>query len=54
MDHHCRNCGGFVTPDFVRVFGTNDGTVLACPACAPMGRIMDGVAAGRSVPGARE
>jgi predicted RNA-binding Zn-ribbon protein involved in translation (DUF1610 family) len=47
MEYHCQNCGGFVTPDFVRVFGTNDGSVLACPNCASMGSIMDGGAAGR-------
>ena len=30
----CQNCGGHVTPQFVRVFGDNDDTVHACPNCS--------------------
>ncbi|MFC6798230.1 UBP-type zinc finger domain-containing protein [Haladaptatus sp. YSMS36] len=29
----CSNCGGFVTPDFVRVFGINNNEVWACLNC---------------------
>jgi hypothetical protein len=38
----CRNCGSFVTPRFVRVFGTNDSQLHACPDCAPVGELMEG------------
>ncbi|MFC7045145.1 hypothetical protein ACFQH6_06695 [Halobacteriaceae archaeon GCM10025711] len=42
----CNNCGGFVTPDFARVFGSNDDEVYACPDCAPLTEIAsDGAAA---------
>ena len=41
----CQNCGSFVTPRFVRVFGTNGGEVFACPDCAPLGELMEGKAA---------
>lgn len=29
----CVNCEGYVSPDFVRVFGDNDRTVRSCLAC---------------------
>ncbi|WP_438267097.1 DUF7563 family protein [Haladaptatus salinisoli] len=32
-EHRCRNCGAFVTRDFVRVFGTNDDKVFGCFEC---------------------
>lgn len=41
----CQNCASFVTPRFVRVFGTNGGEVFACPDCAPLGELMEGKAA---------
>lgn len=47
MDH-CENCGGVVTDDFARVFGTNANRVFACPECATMRDIMDGRAAAES------
>lgn len=40
--HTCLNCGEFVSTDFVRVFGTNDDEVHACPACAHMTEIFNG------------
>ena len=41
----CTTCDPFVTADFVRVFGTNDGRVFACPNCASMTAVTDGAAA---------
>lgn len=29
---HCRDCGGYVTRNFIRVFGV-DGAVSGCPNC---------------------
>jgi len=29
----CENCGQYVTKQFVRVFGGNDGKVYGCPNC---------------------
>ncbi|AGB38763.1 DUF7563 family protein [Natronococcus occultus] len=29
---NCQSCGGYVTRDFVRVFG-GEGTVAGCPNC---------------------
>ena len=29
----CATCGGYVSPDFVRVFGDNDRIVRSCPSC---------------------
>jgi hypothetical protein len=40
----CTTCDAFVTADFVRVFGTNDGRVFACPNCASMTSVADGAA----------
>jgi hypothetical protein len=35
----CRNCGGFVTDQYVRVFAPNDmDTVRVCPNCPSMVR----------------
>lgn len=33
MSPECSNCGSFVSHDWERVMGTNDG-VKACPECA--------------------
>lgn len=30
----CDNCGRFVTADYARVFGDNEGVVEGCPDCA--------------------
>lgn len=32
----CNACGSYVTHDFIRVFGDNDGEIAACPACSTM------------------
>lgn len=29
----CARCGGFVTDDYLRVCGDNDGRVESCPSC---------------------
>lgn len=41
----CRGCNDFVTPDFVRVFGTADNEVFHCPACTEMTKIKAGYGA---------
>lgn len=38
----CTNCGEFITPDFVRVFGDNENQVQGCPACLTATDICDG------------
>lgn len=30
----CENCGAYVTKQFVRVFGSNDGSVYGCMSCS--------------------
>lgn len=30
----CNDCGNYVSPDFARVMGDNDGEVHACPECS--------------------
>jgi len=30
----CKNCGEYVTKQFVRVFGANDGSVYGCMNCS--------------------
>lgn len=37
----CDNCGTFVTPDYARVFGDNDGVVHGCPECMALRYITD-------------
>lgn len=44
----CENCGGHVTPDFARVFGSNDNDVQACIECATFEKIQNGHA-GRDI-----
>jgi hypothetical protein len=39
--NQCSNCGTFVTPDFVRVFGDNANQVERCPACTTMTEATD-------------
>lgn len=41
----CSNCGAFVTADYVRVFGDNDGTVHGCPDCTALRYLTEGVGA---------
>ena len=41
----CKNCESFVTTDFVRVFGTNDGDVFGCADCMPFRELMMGESA---------
>jgi hypothetical protein len=40
--HTCTYCGGFVTPDFVRVFGTEEDVVHGCPGCTSLRELMRG------------
>lgn len=42
----CLNCGEHVTPEFVRVFGSNDDRVYACLNCATVSDLMDRAATG--------
>ncbi|MDQ2049204.1 hypothetical protein RBH26_01775 [Natronolimnohabitans sp. A-GB9] len=44
----CGNCDGYVTRDFVRVFGI-DGTVYGCPNCSTYRELCDGSGANRAV-----
>lgn len=49
----CINCGSFVTPSFVRVFGGNDGEVRGCDNCMTQTELNSGIAAqsvGEKVP----
>jgi len=41
----CRACGSSVTPEFVRVFGSNDGELFGCPACTEYVELFEGRAA---------
>lgn len=41
---HCESCGEWVSTDFARVFGDEDGTVDACLNCETQVRIRDGAA----------
>lgn len=41
----CLACGSFVTPEFVRVFGSNDGELFGCPACPEYVELFEGRAA---------
>lgn len=44
MSPQCENCGGHVTPKFVRIFGRDDG-VDACPRCSSRGERANGAGA---------
>ncbi|WP_313696257.1 DUF7563 family protein [Halorarum halobium] len=49
----CTNCGSFVTPSFVRVFGGNDDQVRGCDSCMTQTELNSGIAAqspGEEVP----
>lgn len=37
----CNKCGGFVTRNFVRVFGSNEEEVYACPNCSSLSELME-------------
>jgi hypothetical protein len=41
----CKNCESFVTADFARVFGNNDGEVFGCADCTPFRELMMGESA---------
>lgn len=43
----CSNCGGYVTRDFVRVFGV-DGAVNGCPDCSTYRELQNGTGVGHS------
>ena len=38
----CENCGEYVTKQFVRVFGANDGSVYGCMSCSTGRDLRDG------------
>ncbi|ELY54963.1 hypothetical protein C491_17739 [Natronococcus amylolyticus DSM 10524] len=38
---NCQNCGGYVTRDFVRVFGV-EGAVAGCPNCTTYRQLQEG------------
>ncbi len=42
---HCNQCNAFVTPEFVRVFGSNDREVFACPECTAFTELVEGAGA---------
>lgn len=39
----CNNCGTFVTTDYARVFGDNEGTVHGCPECTALRYLTEGM-----------
>lgn len=38
----CQNCGTYVTKQFVRVFGANDGSVYGCLSCLTLRDLREG------------
>lgn len=46
-DNRCRNCGGFVTRDFARVFGDNQNSVHGCLECIDGTAVKNGHAVDR-------
>lgn len=38
----CENCGEYVTKQFVRVFGANDGSLYGCMNCSTGRDLRDG------------
>lgn len=38
----CKNCGEYVTKQFIRVFGANDGCVYGCMNCSTGSELRDG------------
>jgi len=40
--HECKQCGSFVTTDFVRVFGNNRNQVYGCPDCMTYADLIEG------------
>lgn len=55
MSPHCQNCGSFVTPEFVRVFGDNGDEVYGCLDCVGATQVKNGAGIegrdGRVAPG---
>lgn len=42
---NCQRCGSFVSTDFIRVFGGNDGELFGCIECAAVIELYEGNAA---------
>ncbi len=38
----CQSCGTYVTKQFVRVFGANDGSVYGCLSCLTLRDLREG------------
>ena len=38
----CQNCGHYVTKQFVRVFGANDGSLYGCLSCLTLRDLREG------------
>ncbi|MGM0604954.1 MAG: DUF7563 family protein [Halobacteriota archaeon] len=38
----CQNCGSYVTRQFVRVFGANDGSLYGCLHCLTLRDLREG------------
>lgn len=49
MTLQCQSCGSFVTRDFARVFGSNDGEVYGCLDCMTASQVKRGAARGADV-----
>ncbi|MFW5918630.1 MAG: DUF7563 family protein [Halanaeroarchaeum sp.] len=44
MNRYCGHCGAHVSTAFARVFGNNHNEVYACPDCATMRELRNGLA----------
>jgi len=42
LTRQCQSCGTYVTKQFVRVFGANDGSVYGCLNCLTLRDLRDG------------
>lgn len=42
----CQNCDSFISSDFARVFGNNEGEVYACTECTAFTGLIAGKGAG--------
>ncbi|MFW6320319.1 MAG: DUF7563 family protein [Halohasta sp.] len=41
-NRQCQNCGHYVTKQFVRVFGANDGSLYGCLSCLTLRDLREG------------
>jgi len=41
-DRKCNNCGSYVTKQFIRVFGSNNGELYGCMNCMTGRQVRDG------------